>query len=127
MKKKQKPVEEGYGKKSGGKMEKPERRKQQRFNFCCCVKGLEEYSGYIQNISMSGCLLKTYSEIDNKTLDIAFDLPHPPKTINAKGEVVWEKKSHLGIKFDMDDENREIHSQFINDLTKTNFQERGRT
>lgn len=94
------------------------RKKGVRYDFCCNVYDSEKYLGYIRNISISGCLLKSKSDINKKTLNIFIELPHSRIKINTACKIVWAKKDSYGLKFIMDDENQLIQSQLINDLAK---------
>lgn len=95
-------------------MGQKERRNEPRLDLKFNVYGANGYLGYTRNVSLNGCYLETVYKIKKKTLDISFELPDSLQIVNTKCRIAWNRGICSGLRFIMDDENRKIHSQFIN-------------
>lgn len=92
-----------------------EKRNEPRLDFSIGVFGTEgKLLGRTQNISISGCFLKTDQEIPKNVL-LAFGLPNTRERVSTLCEVAWKNYKGVGTKFILNEKNMAVFLEFLRD------------
>lgn len=92
-----------------------EKRYEPRLDFSIEVFGSEGgLLGLTQNISTTGCFLKTEQDIRKNVL-LAFGIPNTQERLSTLCEVAWKSYKGVGTKFILNEKNMAIFLEFFRD------------